>query len=49
MYFYTIQQAFEEAPLELADNILGKETKMSKNENATGSALKEFIYLSALL
>lgn len=43
MCFYTIQQAFEEAPPELSDNILGKETKMPKNENATGSSLKEFM------
>lgn len=46
--FYSIQQPFDEAPLELTDNMLGKETKMSDNENAPVPALKELVYLSAL-
>ena len=47
--FYTIQQACSEAPLELTDRILRKETKMSKNENTKVFALEELMYLSAIL
>lgn len=46
--FSICQQQFDEVPLELTDNILGKK-QISNNENATIPALKKLMYLSALL